>query len=123
MKLRFARHTNDLKRIIEFYTKTLNFEILGEFKNHSNYDGVFLGKQDLDWHLEFTTSTKNIIHSFVEDDLIALYSDSKAEYDAILKSLTLNNISFIKAENPYWNLNGKMFLDPDGFRIVLVNLN
>ena len=100
-----------------------HYEILGEFKNHNNYDGVFLGKQGLDWHLEFTTSPKKVIHTFDEDDLIALYSKSKEEYDAVLESLALNNIPFIKAENPYWNLNGRLFLDPDGFRIVLVNLN
>lgn len=30
-----------------------------------------------------------------------------------------NNITTIKAINPYWNENGQMFQDPDGYRIVI----
>ena len=45
MKLRVARHTDDLEPIIKFYTDILGLEIIGEFKDHSNYDGVFLGKE------------------------------------------------------------------------------
>ena len=33
--------------------------------------------------------------------------------------LAKNDIQFIAAKNPYWNQNGKMFTDPDGFRIIV----
>jgi catechol 2,3-dioxygenase-like lactoylglutathione lyase family enzyme len=56
MNLRIARHTKDLNPIINFYRSVLGLEIIGEFKNHNNYDGVFLGNKSADWHLEFTTS-------------------------------------------------------------------
>ena len=31
-------------------------------------------------------------------------------------------IELIKAKNPYWNENGKMILDPDGYRIIISDL-
>jgi YycE-like N-terminal domain len=51
MIFRIARHTNDLKSLIDFSCKILNFEALESFENHSDYNGVFFGKPNLDWHI------------------------------------------------------------------------
>jgi catechol-2,3-dioxygenase len=48
MKFRYARHTNDLKSIVDFYTKIIGLKKLGSFENHSNYNGVFIGLPNLD---------------------------------------------------------------------------
>lgn len=45
MKLRIARHTNNINKILDFYTKIIGLDILGEFKNHNNYDGIFIDKK------------------------------------------------------------------------------
>lgn len=119
MILRVARHTNDLKKIEDFYINILGFDRLGGFQNHNNYDGVFIGKPDLDWHFEFTQSQTKAKHVFDEDDIIVLYTKTILEYNSILKKVKDNNIPIIQAINPYWNENGKMFLDPDGYRIVI----
>ena len=119
MNFRIARHTADLTRITEFYTSILNFEVLGSFENHDNYNGVFLGKRDLDWHLEFTTSDSEAQHSFDQDDLLVFYPTSRVEYYSILNNITQSGISIQKAKNPYWNENGIMIKDPDGYRIVI----
>ena len=119
MTLRVARHTNDLKKIENFYINILGFERLGGFQNHNNYDGVFIGKSDSDWHFEFTQSGTEANHKFDEDDLIVLYPDTIIKYNKLLESLLENNIKKITAINPYWNENGQMFLDPDGYRIVI----
>ncbi len=119
MKFRYARHTNNLEKIVAFYTTILKLEILGEFKNHSEYDGVFLGHKNRDWHLEFTTSNEKAKHTFDEDDLLVFYALNQQEYDSIFVAISTNAIKIIEAKNPYWNENGIMFLDPDGFRIVL----
>lgn len=122
MKFRVARHTNDLEKIKDFYVNILKFEVLGSFENHDNYDGIFIGKPDLDWHLEFTKSNEKANHFPDEDDIIVLYPEKESEYKAITNSLLENNISIINSKNPYWNENGKMYLDPDGFRIIISHL-
>lgn len=119
MKLRVARHTNDLEKIKAFYVGILEFEVLGSFENHDDYDGVFIGKPNLDWHLEFTKSNSEAIHFSDEDDILVLYPEAISEYNHLINNLTENNIVAIASKNPYWNENGKMFLDPDGFRIII----
>ena len=72
MTLRFARHTNDLEAIKSFYITILDFELLGSFENHNNYNGVFLGFQNADWHLEFTVSNEKTNHHQVSPPAIAV---------------------------------------------------
>lgn len=126
MTFRFARHTNNLEQIKSFYTEVMGFDLLGGFQNHNGYDGVFIGKSNENWHLEFTQSWEKAIHSFDEDDLLVFYPNSKLEFESLLERLTQHNILFIEAKNPYWNdievSGGKMFLDPDGYRIVISHL-
>lgn len=119
MFLRVARHTDNLERIENFYVNILGFEQLGGFENHNNYDGIFIGKPGLDWHFEFTQSHEKAEHHFDQDDVIVLYPKSIEDYNRLISSLLKNNISSITANNPFWNENGKMFLDPDGYRIVI----
>lgn len=119
MKLRIARHTNDLNRMIDFYGRILGLKILGEFKNHQNYDGIFLGMPDADWHLEFTSSNNPPIHQPDDDDLLVFYASSIEEFTALKNKLITNHIKSVAPANPYWAKNGITFEDPDGFRIVI----
>ncbi|MHC0441860.1 VOC family protein [Flavobacterium sp. 3-210] len=119
MFLRVARHTDDLKRIEDFYVNVLGFEQLGEFQNHNNYNGIFIGKSGLDWHFEFTQSNNKATHTFDEDDVIVLYPKSFLDYNNVINKIEHHNISTITAANPFWNENGKMIQDPDGYRIVI----
>ena len=122
MTIRFARHTTDLEKIKSFYLEVLGLELLGRFENHDGYDGLFIGKPCLDWHLEFTTSAETPQHTFDEDDLLVLYPKTMAEYNALVTRLQENHIPTIPSKNPYWNTNGLQFLDPDGYRILISNL-
>jgi catechol 2,3-dioxygenase-like lactoylglutathione lyase family enzyme len=119
MFLRVARHTDNIEKMIDFYVNVLGFEVLGNFQNHKNYDGVFLGMLGLDWHFEFTQSKTKANHTFDEDDVIVLYPKSIIDYNELIDRIEHHNISILTATNPFWNENGKMFLDPDGYRIVL----
>jgi hypothetical protein len=123
MNLRVARHTNNLEKIKSFYIDILGFELLGSFENHDNYDGIFIGKPDLDWHFEFTMSNEKANHSFDEDDIIVLYPKNINDFNKLTDNLLKLNISSVLSKNPYWNENGIMFLDPDGFRIIISNLS
>jgi hypothetical protein len=80
MKLRVARHTNNLDKIENFYGNILDFERLGGFQNHNNYDGVFIGKSGVDWHFEFTQSEEKVNYTFDDDDVIVLYPVTVSEY-------------------------------------------
>jgi catechol 2,3-dioxygenase-like lactoylglutathione lyase family enzyme len=122
MTFRFARHTNDLEQIKSFYIDILGFELLGGFENHNGYDGVFIGKSNENWHLEFTKTKEVICFDFKEDDTLVFYPESKMEFDLLINKLQSHEIEFIKAKNPYWNENGKMILDPDGYRILISDL-
>ena len=119
MQLRQAKHTSDLEKITAFYTRVLGLEILGEFRDHEGYDGVFLGHKNAQWHLEFTTSSEPPRHKPDEDDLLVFYPESIAEYNALQQRLLQNGILRQVAKNPYWNENGFCFLDPDGFLLVI----
>ncbi|QHC85536.1 prolyl endopeptidase [Empedobacter brevis] len=122
MQFRSARHTNRIKEIETFYTKILNLDILGDFKNHNGYDGLFIGKANTDWHLEFTTSSDEVNHQFDEDDCLVFYPETQNEYEAVIKNLEFYRIEPIQAKNPYWNINGISFLDPDGFVVIVSSL-
>ncbi|AWM14893.1 prolyl endopeptidase [Flavobacterium sediminis] len=119
MILRVARHTDDLEGLIHFYTKILELEIIGDFRNHNHYDGVFLGKKDQNWHLEFTTSKDKTTHHSDEDDLMVFYPTDESTYQSILKNIENQQIKKEKAKNPYWNENGILIRDPDGFGIIV----
>jgi len=122
MDFRLARHTNNLNSIIEFYTNVLDFDILGQFENHENYDGVFLGKQGLDWHLEFTISSDKAEHTTDEDDALVFYPKTITDYEAILSNIEKFNIAKLQSKNPYWNRNGIMIKDSDGFYVIVSDL-
>ena len=123
MKLRVARHTNDLENIKSFYVNILGLEILGGFENHNNYDGIFIGKPSENWHLEFTKSKEKINILCNEEDYLVFYPENQLEYERIIKNIETNNIKFITSKNPYWNENGKIILDPDGFGIIISQQN
>lgn len=122
MTFRFARHTNNLEQLKVFYIDVLGFELLGSFENHNGYDGIFVGKPTENWHLEFTQTSEKVNHSFDDDDILVFYPNTKLGFDSIIEKLKTNKIEFIEAKNPYWKINGKTILDPDGFHIIISDL-
>jgi len=122
MILRIARHTNKIEELKAFYTELIGLEIIGEFENHNGYTGIFLGKENLNWHLEFTASADNANQKIDDDDLIVFYPESKNEYTAILEKIRSKHISIQEAKNPYWNQNGILIKDPDGFGVIISDI-
>ncbi len=122
MTFRFARHTNNLEFLKSFYIEVLGLELLGGFENHNGYDGVFIGKPNENWQLEFTKSNEVVSFQFAEEDVLVFYPHSKIEFELIHSRLLTNKTEFIKSKNPYWNENGIMILDPDGYPIIISHL-
>ena len=119
MKLRIARHTTNLEKIVAFYRDVLGLEELGGFKDHQNYDGVFLGFKGESWHLEFTVSDEVPDHKPDEDDLLVLYADTEEDQDSLIHNIKEAGINPVPAKNPYWEENGVTILDLDGYRVVI----
>jgi len=119
MQFRYARHTNQLNELENFYTSVLGFKKLVEFKDHDGYDGVFLGIEGLDWHIEFTQTNEKIVRDFDEDDLLVLYPENQSLFDDLILSIKNNDISFHQPKNPYWKENGFLIQDPDGYGIII----
>lgn len=122
MTFRYARHTNQLEAIKNFYVNVIGLEILGSFENHDGYDGDFVGVKNENWHLEFTTSEDLCDHTFDEDDLITFYPETQKEYALISQQIEEHKVDRIKAKNDYWNRNGIVVKDPDGCIVVICNL-
>ncbi len=83
MKLRVARHTASIDSIIHFYCDILGLSILGRFKDHDGYNGVFIGEAGVDWHLEFTTSQELPDHKADDDDALVFYAQNGYLYGNI----------------------------------------
>lgn len=119
MKFRYARHTNNLDSLVNFYHDIIGLEKLGGFKDHNNYNGVFLGFPNQDWHMEFTSSNDKAGHHPDRDDLIVLYLDTKEQIQTIIDKAKQTAILPVISQNPYWNENGIELTDPDGFGVIL----
>lgn len=119
MIFRYARHTNDLAPIISFYTNVIGLEVIGKFENHSEYNGVFLGFKNKDWHLEFTQSLSNVDHYPDEDDLLVFYVNTELVLNEIVNDAKNIGAEIRKSKNPYWQKNGIEIIDPDGFGVII----
>lgn len=119
MNFRYARHTQKIESLIYFYTSVLNFEVLGEFKNHEGYDGVFIGIKGENWHLEFTQNEEKPRSVFDDDDILVFYPTTKKSYDEILKNLKKFEVPLLEPKNPYWKNKGVCFEDCDHYKLVV----
>lgn len=119
MHFRYARHTAKLESIKQFYTLILNLEILGEFKNHAGYDGVFLGNKGQNWHLEFTSNGEKPVSVFDPDNALVFYPETWEEYNLILENIEKHKVPLTEPKNPYWKENGICFEDCDHFPLVI----
>ncbi|MGB3367501.1 MAG: VOC family protein [Acidaminobacteraceae bacterium] len=115
---RVARHTGDIDRIKDFYIRLVGLNLLYEF-NHDGYLGVMLGQKKDDWHLEFTMSDKNPSHCFDDEDALVFYIEDDKMYIKALERFKIEGIDPVKSANPYWDIYGRTYVDPDGYRIVI----
>ena len=116
MRLRIARHTDQLDEVVAFYRDRVGFPEIGRFRGHDGYDGVFLEIPGTGAHLEFTTGGGQHGPDPHPESLLVLYVDSQDEFDAIAERLTQTRVS---PANPYWERNARAYTDPDGFQILL----
>jgi catechol 2,3-dioxygenase-like lactoylglutathione lyase family enzyme len=119
MKIRFARHTTNLQRMLNFYCGLLGLELITRFENHEGYDGIILGDGSNNWEVEFTSSGDAPSHIPGTDDILVFYFDSREKYNSMLEKLKQEGLKQLIPSNPYWEIHGMTIADPDGFRVVI----
>jgi len=120
--LRIARPTDQLEEVIRFYTEGVGLMVLGSFENHEGFDGVMLGNPGAAYHLEFTR--KHGHHAGrapTQDNLLVFYVDDRQEWLRSLERMSDAGYQPVPSFNPYWDLLGKTYEDPDGYRVVMQN--
>jgi catechol 2,3-dioxygenase-like lactoylglutathione lyase family enzyme len=119
-QLRVARPTQQLEKVVEFYTAGLGLEVIGAFKNHQGYDGVMVGGKHISFHLEFTVDAKNINTAPPgNENLLVFYFDKVEDIQQIKKQFHDLGYFPVAPENPYWETNAFTFRDPDGWHVLL----
>lgn len=120
--LRVARSTDRLPEVVRFYRDGLGFEVIGSFENHAGFDGFMLGHPDLGYHLEFTHRRgQRGGHAPNEENLLVFYLPERAEWQKAVDRMEQAGYASTPSANPYWDLSGLTFEDPDGYRVVLQN--
>ena len=119
MKFRYARHCNDLQTLKEFYCEVLGLKVVGSFQNHEQYNGVFLSYENCNWEIEFTQSASLANHKPDDDDILVLYPTTTQHYSEILNKINKQGVEILKSKNPYWNQNGVLIKDSEGFNVVV----
>lgn len=120
--MRIARPTDNLKIISEMYKKGLGLDVLGEFKNHQEFDGIILGVPNSNYHLEFTYHQGSSVGKApTKDNLLVFYIEDKDEWKVACQKMLDAGFKEVQSFNPYWNNFGKSFEDIDGYRVVLQN--
>lgn len=120
--LRLARPTDHLDVLLPFYVQGLGFEIVGAFREHAGFDGVMLGHADWPYHLEFTTQRgQQVGRAPTHENLLVFYLPDPEAWVAAVQRMIACGYQPVPSHNPYWEVRGKTFEDPDGYRVVLQN--
>jgi catechol 2,3-dioxygenase-like lactoylglutathione lyase family enzyme len=117
VKLRVARHTDRLEEVVAFYRDRVGLPELGRFEEHDGYDGVFLDLPGTGAHLEFTCGGGHVAPPADPEALLVLYLESEAERDALATQIGPG--ARVTPANPYWQVNGIAFADPDDCQLIL----
>ena len=102
------------------YCRGLGLRVIGSFENHEGFDGVMLGIASSSYHFEFTRCrTHPVAPAPTPEDLMIFYIPAEAEWKARCASMLAAGFKQVTSLNPYWEIRGRTYEDPDGYRIVL----
>lgn len=118
--LRVARPTDHLDEVTRFYRDGLGFEVIASFTGHDGFDGVMLGHRGQGYHFEFTHKAGHVVgRAPSQDHLLVFYLPDDDEWEAAVARMRSHGYAPTPAFNPYWDVHGQTFEDPDGYRVVL----
>jgi hypothetical protein len=104
------------------YCKGLGLRVIDSFENHEGFDGVMLGLPDASYHFEFTHCRDHpLVPAPTAEDLAVFYLPVLSEWRSACARMKAAGFKQVASFNPYWDLRGRTFEDPDGYRTVLQN--
>jgi hypothetical protein len=119
-QLRIARPVGDISRSESMYCAALNLVVLARFHDHQGFDGVMLGRSGMDYHFEFTRCRElPVAASPTHEDLLVFYAPDPEEWESACYRFVDSGFVRVTSFNPYWDVLGRTFADPDGYRIVM----
>ncbi len=120
--LRIARPVTDLKRAKAMYGAGLDLHVIGHFEDHAGFDGVMLGRAELQYHFEFThCSAHPVTPTPTPEDVTVFYIPDENEWTLACARMLAAGFRQAASFNPYWDAHGCTFVDMDGYRTVLQN--
>jgi catechol 2,3-dioxygenase-like lactoylglutathione lyase family enzyme len=120
--LRVARPTDDIVALLPFYRDGLGLQVLGSFDDHEGFDGVMLGLPGVPYHFEFTHRRGHRVgRAPTQDHLVVVYLPEVADWKDAVARMQRAGFPPQSSYNPYWDVSGMTFEDPDGYRVVLQN--
>ena len=120
--MRIARPVTNLERSFLMYSHGLGLKKIAEFTDHDGFNGIMSGCEGLPWHIEMTVCKHHPVSpSWTEEDLLVLYYPEKDEWKETCVRMAEAGFKEVSSFNPYWDVNGKTFIDPDGYRVIIQN--
>ncbi len=118
--LRVARPVSNLARAAHMYCQALQMRVLTSFQDHAGFDGIIVGNPGAGYHFEFTFCRDHpIAPSATVEDLTIFYIASERAWEEACARMTATGFRQVPAFNPYWEVRGRTYADPDGYRVVL----
>ena len=72
------------------------------------------------YHFEFTYHHgQSVGRAPTKDNLLIFYIPEEEQWQQTVNRLIANGFDPAESYNPYWDLTGKTFEDPDGYRVVI----
>lgn len=120
MHLRVARPVSDLARSVAMYRRGLGLHVVASFEDHQGFDGVMLGFAGAGYHFEFTCArTHPVAPSPTAEDLVVFYVPAPSAWQSTCDAMLAAGFRQVVSFNPYWDVRGRTFEDPDGYRTVV----
>ena len=96
--------------------------MLFQFEDHDGFDGIILGRPGMPYHFEFTRKRNHAAgRAPTADNLLVFYLADRMEWVAAVDRMKGAGFAPVASFNPYWDIRGVTFEDPDGYRVVLEN--